>query len=595
MCDIKAYKNQEYQKLKKKHNAQNPFVDNEFPANNKSIYHSGKRLNDVQWYRPTTVFQKPKFVIDGFERGDLDQGEIGNCWFIAGAGAVTLNPDLVKRVIPQDQTFDENEYAGIFHFRFWLYGEWVDVVIDDFLPFHSDGRLVFCRNKVAKNEMWSPLLEKAYAKLCGSYEAMEGGFTTDALIDMTGGIEEAFELNSTATAGSKEFQEQIKTVLRQAYYRQSMIGCSITADPKITEARLDNGLVKGHAYSITRVANVMTNTGEVMLIRCLNPWGNSTEWNGKYSDGSDAWNSISDEQKEELGVHKAEDGEFWISFDDFFSNFHQLHICHRGPASLATTEKDAETCTWNNLFRDDQLTWKEESFHGEWAPGSTAGGSGQPNKEKYWTNPQYLVRLNFIDDGDDEKLCTMIIALMQKETRRRRLHGLEAEDYIQFRVFKVKENVDVQENLEQGRLKMYMTQLERVGASGSYINRREVTKRFRVPPGYYVIIPSTYDSDKSGKFLLRIFTEKQADQAELDQDKEELTESDVFFQSDDVDTLFGDWSNFLGPADDVPPAPINPDIGGAFPSPHPELPSNYDGGDFDSDQPFPQRRFCSLM
>ncbi|CAF5079569.1 unnamed protein product, partial [Rotaria magnacalcarata] len=27
-----------------------------------------------------------------------------------------------------------------------------------------------------------------------------------------------------------------------------------------------------------------------------------------------------------------------------------------------------------------------------------------------------------------------------------------------------------------------MNQLERVGASGSYINRREVTKRFRVPP-----------------------------------------------------------------------------------------------------------------
>lgn len=65
-------------------------------------------------------------------------------------------------------------------------------------------------------------------RLCGSYEAMEGGFTTDALIDMTGGIEEAFELNNAATAGSKDFQDQIKTVLFQAYYRQSMIGCSIT-------------------------------------------------------------------------------------------------------------------------------------------------------------------------------------------------------------------------------------------------------------------------------------------------------------------------------------------------------------------------------
>jgi hypothetical protein len=32
----------------------------------------------------------------------------------------------------------------------------------------------------------------------------------------------------------------------------------------------------------------------------------------------------------------------------------------------------------------------------------------------------------------------MIIALMQKETRQRRLRGLEGEDYVQFRVFKVR-------------------------------------------------------------------------------------------------------------------------------------------------------------
>ena len=45
------------------------------------------------------------------------------------------------------------------------------------------------------------------------------------------------------------------------------------------------------------------------------------------------------------------DGEFWMSFDDFFTNFHQLHICHRGPGSLGTTEEDADGYTWNNLFR----------------------------------------------------------------------------------------------------------------------------------------------------------------------------------------------------------------------------------------------------
>ena len=49
------------------------------------------------------------------------------------------------------------------------------------------------------------------------------------------------------------------------------------------EAKLDNGLIKGHAYSVTG-ANVLTVKGkEIKLIRIRNPWGQK-EWNGDWSD-----------------------------------------------------------------------------------------------------------------------------------------------------------------------------------------------------------------------------------------------------------------------------------------------------------------------
>lgn len=57
-------------------------------------------------------------------------------------------------------------------------------------------------------------------------------------------------------------------------------------------------------------------------------------------------------------------------------------------------------------------------------------------------------------------------------------------------------------------MRLYAKDLIRIGSSGSYINNREITQRFRVDPGYYIIIPSTYDEDKSLQFMLRIYTEQ---------------------------------------------------------------------------------------
>ena len=137
------------------------FEDPEFPASASSLMYSSRPDRHYEWLRPMEIADAPEFFVEGFSRFDVQQGELGDCWLLAAAATLTQDQKLFLRVVPEDNSFEDN-YAGIFHFRFWQYGKWVDVVIDDRLPTYR-GELVYMRS-TEKNEFWSALMEKAYAK-----------------------------------------------------------------------------------------------------------------------------------------------------------------------------------------------------------------------------------------------------------------------------------------------------------------------------------------------------------------------------------------------------------------------------------------------
>ena len=61
------------------------------------------------------------------DRFDINQGEIGDCWFLAALANLADDDDAFDKVVPRGQNFGSS-YCGIFRFRFFRFGEWVEVV-----------------------------------------------------------------------------------------------------------------------------------------------------------------------------------------------------------------------------------------------------------------------------------------------------------------------------------------------------------------------------------------------------------------------------------------------------------------------------------
>jgi len=309
----------------------------------------------------------PEVIVDGMGAEDISQGNIGDCWFLSALSVVAFNrPDLIEKLLHSESKKYRDD--GLYIVKFYKMGYHKIVYVDDRFPVDNRRRSVFCqlKNDGGITEFWPILLEKAYAKLHGCYDALDMGRPEQGLVDLTGGVAETIDFESDdfkKMINNGSFWEKIVYCVRNK--------CLLAASSNGHDDTEDNefGIVQGHAYGVLDIQEI----DGVRLIQLRNPWGKK-EWTGAWSDfDEENWTEnrrrrIANKQLAkgrktfQIGV---DDGAFWMTISDFIANYANLSIVR--------------------VY--ERPEWFTSRVSGKWK-GQSAGGRSQCH-ETYLNNPQF--------------------------------------------------------------------------------------------------------------------------------------------------------------------------------------------------------------
>jgi calpain-15 len=291
------------------------FTDDEFAPDASLLNKTGNAPASFSKFvfKRATDFMDPKeiAVFRGIDPNDISQGALGDCYLLCCLATLAERPKLVERLIITEQFNQVGCYA------IWLCdaGTWRSVIVDDYFPCNpKTGLPAFTKSNGP--ELWVLLLEKAYAKLFGGYDVIEGGLPQYALKDLTGAPYESKESSDPDVMWDFIKKSDEKNYLLTCYSKST----------EIREQKNPLGIVSGHAYSILDAKEILDKNGSISdrIVQIRNPWG-KFEWTGAWGDKSSKWTP---EAKAQVPTYAdADDGTFWMSITDFVTFYEGVGIC----------------------------------------------------------------------------------------------------------------------------------------------------------------------------------------------------------------------------------------------------------------------------
>ncbi|CBZ26687.1 calpain-like cysteine peptidase [Leishmania mexicana MHOM/GT/2001/U1103] len=354
-----------------------PFVDPEFPPCQASLEAgASKPFKPFAWARPQAcvpeeMASQVRLFRASVRPACVDAGDLGDSWVICSVASVSEDPARLMGMFrhPEGKAAAQREHAvGAYRVTFNKNGWWRSVVVDSYLPV-SGGKLKYAKSATDPAEIWPAILEKAYAKLHGSYGRICSGDPLHALQDMTGFSTMRFDESLTDDKASDQLFSDLVHGIAAGY----TVICSTPGrgphdkDQELCEMYAQVGLVTGCAYTILEAKYIESK--ELRMVKVRNVWGHSVEWSGNWGNDDTKWDANPD-IAEECNFQKAADGMFWMSWKDARKYFNGGGVCftHQAaydyrmncvftegvPSAVLEIEVQSPTCFTFVISQDDK-------------------------------------------------------------------------------------------------------------------------------------------------------------------------------------------------------------------------------------------------
>ena len=463
------------------------FVDEDFPPSSLAVFgpdgpqppadgsielpspHSWRRFSDLwplELLPPSEASLPPQVV----QQGPF----LGDCWLLSPLAALAARQPKTLRAIFAACTADEFA-SGRVRIRLCPHGcWWQEVVVDTLLPCDERGRPIFCGTAGAG---WAAMVEKAYAKLLGSYAALEGGRCIESLVDLTGGVCHQLKLPKRASDDepTKEESEALLALgatLRKMHDQRQLICCTRRAR-EVGEEDSAPHVPSNHAYAVVDVRKT-----EAVLLR----------------DPAAVRDEDEDAEADDRFSEPTFSADVWVDIAMFAKLFDKLVVCKALPGTqpklgLKPSGKDAAANPDGPPAVADVAEggcWLQHRFNVPVVSG------GLPSSPMWCDNPQFVLSCS--------KRCAIVVAFGQRKRQQRVLglsvlrpdHSAAAPPAAAAQGVGAGGAVDEVPTASTGAQRVWSLDETRLEAQAGPQLSREVVTRFTAEAGNLVLVPWQY-------------------------------------------------------------------------------------------------------